>query len=385
MAEERVRGPDYASGSLTPEEEAQMAEHVKLWTARALRTEPIEAEKIVPALQNLYRAADLKAVPVVITTSPMAMALAGGFAAGLWHCLENNELPKGDSGPRVIAASIRVATDRALKHISGQSLEFQMPASTLQEIAASTIRATREAVTPGVPLSADLSGGRANSELVGFLLSCASRSMMMYQGGNMWASWECYLTACRDILGLRLKEFEKYAPWEQAAIHGGFRIMHERFCIVSDFPEALRIDDQNQPHCDFGPSHRWRDGWSLYHWHGIRIPATWIEEKEKLAPETALKWDNVEQRRAAGEIIGMHRVLDLLNCKVIDQHPNPEVGTLVEADIPEIGRERFLRVRCGTGREFALCVPPDTRSALEAQSWGWGKDPDDFVLPEVRT
>jgi len=93
----------------------------------------------------------------------------------------------------------------------------------------------------------------------------------------MWVGDSAYLTAYRDILGLELPCYKDYAYWEQAAIHGGFRVMHEKFCIVSDFPEIIKIDNQNMPHCEDGPSHRWRDGWSLYHWHGTSIPQEWIE------------------------------------------------------------------------------------------------------------
>src|SRR5690606_25305506 len=87
-----------------------------------------------------------------------------------------------------------------------------------------------------------------------FGLECARRWGNVYQGGNMWAGYDCYLTACRDILGLELREHEAYAYWEQAAIHGGFRVMHEEFCMVSDFPEAIRVDGRNLPHCETGPS-----------------------------------------------------------------------------------------------------------------------------------
>ena len=207
-----------------------------------------------------------------------------------------------------------------------------------------------------------------------------------YQGGNMWAAWDSYLTAARDILGLDLPQHVSYAFWEQAAIHGGFRVMHPDFCIVCDFPEILKVDDRNLPHCENGPSHRWRDGWSLYHWHGIRIPDAWIEDKTALTPAIALSWPNVEQRRAAIEIVGWARVLDELNAVTIDEDADPEIGSIVEVEIPEIGKERFLRVRCATGRMFALPMPPYIKTAIEGQAWSFGyDDPKDWLPPEVRT
>jgi hypothetical protein len=45
---------------------------------------------------------------------------------------------------------------------------------------------------------------------------------------------------------------------------------------------------------------------------------------------------------------------------------------------------RFLRVRCATGRDFVLSVPLQMRTALEANAWTYGMNPEDYQL-EVRT
>ena len=66
--------------------------------------------------------------------------------------------------------------------------------------------------------------------------------------------------------------------------------------------------------------------------------------------------------------LGGAKVLEQINAKVIDEDADPEIGTLLEADIPEIGKEKFLKVMCGTKREFALPVPPEMKTALEAQA-----------------
>lgn len=202
----------------------------------------------------------------------------------------------------------------------------------------------------------------------------------------MWIAWDSYLTAARDILGLRLPSHGAYKYWEDAAIHGGFRVLHPEFCIVSDFPEVLKVDDQNRPHCETGPSHRWRDGWSLYHWHGTVVPEEWIEDRASLTPEIALKWENIEQRRAACEILGWAKVLAALKGETIDKDDDPEIGELIEASIPGSGKERFLRVLCGTKREFVLPVPREMKTALQANAWTFGfDDMRQFFKPEVRT
>lgn len=201
----------------------------------------------------------------------------------------------------------------------------------------------------------------------------------------MWGQWDSYLTAARDILGLRLPEHEKYAAWEQCAIHGGFRIMHDEFCMVSDFPVHIKTDERNLPHCEDGPSHLWRDGWGFYSWHGVRVPRHWIEDRKSLSAKEALTQENMEQRRAACEIVGWHNILKELNAKTIDKHKNPMVGELLQVNLPDVGEERFLRVMCGTGREFALPVPPDMDTAENAQAW-LNMIPEGMsVIPNIRT
>ena len=58
-----------------------------------------------------------------------------------------------------------------------------------------------------------------------------------------------------------------------------------------------------------------------------------------LDPAIALTWENVEQRRCAAEIIGWDRVLNELPIRPIDTDPDPQVGALIEVDLPDIGTE----------------------------------------------
>ena len=136
---------------------------------------------------------------------------------------------------------------------------------------------------------------------VDFMLRCVKNWWNMAQGGNMWGAQDSYLSVFRDVFALQLPQHEKYKAWEACAVEGGYRIVHEEFCIVSDRPEILRVDNENRPHCENGPSHRWRDGWCLYHWHGVKIPGEWVTGKPPSAKD-ALTWSNIEQRRAACEI-----------------------------------------------------------------------------------
>lgn len=365
MTEKFVRTKTKASGSLTAEELELMKAHTEMWKARILRTESANKDfpKLKAAIEGIYESANLQKPIVILVSSPLIMAYAYGAAAAIW---ENRK--KGVADPvfpdkrNSVVDAVALATQTSKNPMSGTVLSNKSSADIRKE--------ARDACY-------NLTGD--------FGIACAKRWNNVAQFGAYNAFDDCYFTALRDIIGLDLPIFEKYKHWEQASVYGTYRVMHEKFCIVADFPEKLKMDDQNRPHCQDGPSHRWSDGWESYYWHGVRVPSEWINAPKNLTSKTAITWNNIEQRRAAIEIVGWSKVLEDLDVNVIDTDADPEIGELLEVTIPDIGKEKFLRVRCGTGRTFALPVPPEMTSAMMAQAWTWSLDLKDFVIPEVRT
>lgn len=200
---------------------------------------------------------------------------------------------------------------------------------------------------------------------------------------------------CHDISWLIFYEFfrkevgiincDKIEPLLKLATLCGWISAYDTDVVIQERPNFISFDDQKRLHCETGPAITYEDGFSVYAWHGVRIPAEWITHRSELSPQTALKWENMEQRRAACEIVGWARILRELNASVINSDEDPMVGTLVEVEIPEVGKERFLKVLCGTGREFAIPVPPTCHTALEANAWTFNIDGDTLRKLEVRT
>ena len=188
--------------------------------------------------------------------------------------------------------------------------------------------------------------------------------------------------------------FEEQCDVEFPVLEGLMRLAHssgwitvfDEWACIHDKPLFIKFDDQNRLHCENGPAIEYGDGTVVYAWHGVGVPDSWIADKENaLTADIALTWANVEQRRAACEILGWAKILDKLNATVVDEDEDPMIGTLLEVDIPEIGREKFLKVQCGTGRIFAIPVPPNVKTALEANAWTYGMDPEQLRDLEVRT
>lgn len=202
--------------------------------------------------------------------------------------------------------------------------------------------------------------------------------------GNQDASWLSFYDYMfeevipeKDHLARGLMELSLYCGWLN---------VYEDTVVFQDRPVFIKMDENDLLHSETGPAIEYSDGMTVHSWHGVRIPSDWIEKPETLTASIALGWENIEQRRCACEIIGWDNVLEELNCEVIDTDGDPSIGTLVEVDsVSGDGRDRFLRVVCGTGRKFALPVPPEMETALEAQCWGYNVPSDVITGIEVRT
>ena len=234
----------------------------------------------------------------------------------------------------------------------------------------------------------------------------------------MWSAWTSYFEAMRDVLKLQLPEFEKYQAWEECALHGGFRVLHEEFCIVSDFPVEIHKDSENRPHNDIGPSHRWRDGWSLWYIHGVRVTEQIVMRPQTLTIAQIDTEQNAEVRRVMMERFGMSRYIiesgskvqhrddfgllyrreiandePLVMVRVLNATPEPDGSLTTEEAIEIFGARTVNNLKKWKSRydrypkwlsflnqpthwkEYWLRVPPNMQTAHEAVAWTFGKTP----------
>ena len=212
-----------------------------------------------------------------------------------------------------------------------------------------------------------------------------------YNRTNLWGSqdlfWIGFYKFCEEI-GV------EYTEEQRAVLDINYRIAnqcewwwpYEGICFVSEKPTEVNWDG-DVLHGENKPAVLYEDGYSVYSWRGTNVPKEWITNPDSLTPEMAITWDNVEQRRCIAEILGWHNILSdkRLNARTINKDADPQIGELIEVDIPEVGTERFLKVVCGTDRDFALPVPPDMDTALDAQAWLNFCTTEDILQLEIRT
>ncbi len=219
---------------------------------------------------------------------------------------------------------------------------------------------------------------------VGSAVDSAVRSAgFSYFGGSIWnAGYGAWADYFNEACGVSIDRH-----FLDATESCGFYWTLDGVCFASERPSEINLDADGRLHCETGMSIRYAGtGWGLHHWHGTRVPAEWIEHRAELTAKEALSQQNIEQRRAALDIVGWHKALRELKAKVIDEHPDPRCGALVEVQLPDLDRKsRFIHAECGTGREFAIGVPPGIKTVVEAQAWLTGLPVSEFQFPTIRT
>lgn len=361
--------------SLTEEHRAQLQPWAEKWIANAMSTKPMDEEDYeicTKAVHDMYGFTGRKPPKVVFVPSPLVAIFATGFAsASIYQASKGfNAQITPDEG-LIYQATLAALDKDTSKYAVIRARPFKREGD----------------LSKWYVHNEDVKRQAASLNVDRFGRACAARSHSFRQGGNQWSSWSAYLSFFRHVVKLGEShgvDYSKWATWETLSERSGVRFVREQFCIISDRPRILKVDDRNRPHSENGPFSEWSDGFGMYAWHGTRVPAEWLLHKEKLDPATALNHPNVEQRRAAAEIVGWKKVLDTLKPKVIDKDKDPEIGTLLEVDLPDSKGTRFLQVKCGTGRTFVLPVPSEMRTALEANAWTYNLEPGQLKL-EART
>ena len=321
---------------LTPAQAAQMPAHRDKWIKIGLSTDPMmhgDKWEVEQAIRAMYRRANLtEPARVIFVPSPFVLRVAAGIAAGAIHVIRNGW-----------PASLGDAVDGAVRG------------------------AVRGAVY--------------------FLLRCAQQALYIEWGGNLWCGWTAWRTFFVQVCQLEIAALDELAMLETMHSRGGPFSLHSDFAMVSDRPRVLKRDAGGRLHSDSGPAIAYRDGWSLYFWHGLHIPRSheWvIEQSGKLTPDAIEAEPNAELRRVMLEVFGFENYLAQRKAKVIaadELHGQPR--RLLEINVggeklqvtevhngslePDGTRRRF---HLGAARDPRTRKPPRTPHEAVAHSYG---------------
>jgi hypothetical protein len=382
---------------ITPDQASRFPEWVKKWTDIGLSTDPADFEKAEIAALKAYELIGLKKPMVVLRVgSPLSATISGAMA---WCFLRSLFQVRAQVGDQVRDQVWDQVGDQVWDQVRaqvGDQVWDQVRAQVGDQVWDQVWDQVRAQVGDQVwdqvgdqvwdQVWAQV-GDQVGTQVWDQVRVRAQIKNALYnaRGGSFWASWVSQISFIRDVLGWSGSSLGRFEIDEELTKTCGWVWWHERVLVISDRPKEIHRDDNGRLHSHNGPSISYPDGWSLYHSHGTSIPEEWIKKPETLTPRLALGQSNAELRRAGCEILGWDLILSELGAHVIDTDSDPEIGQLVEIDIPDSGRERFLRVKCGTGRQFALPVPPTMQTALEANAWTYDIPVDLMQQKETRT
>ena len=131
-------------------------------------------------------------------------------------------------------------------------------------------------------------------------------------------SWVSFF---RDVCRWEDDALSRFALAEALA-NTGWQWWHSDVLALSDRPRFIKRNAAGRLHSDEGPAIEYRDGWSIYAWHGYRLPDTHyhlITARDKITPAMIEAEPNAELRRIALEIFGFDRFFEARGGKVIDK------------------------------------------------------------------
>jgi hypothetical protein len=368
---------------LTPEHEAIIPEFRAKWIALGESTARSSPAEMRDAVNGLYDSIGQKRVPIFVMDSPLGCIVAANlFRANIGDNIRANIW---DNIGANIGANI------------GDNIGANIWANIWANIGANIWANIRANIWDniGANIGANIGDNiRANirDNIWDNIGDNIGELKLTHENASMWGNhdlgWIAFASFFETIghaypanLATKLQALRRYHET------CGWLYCFDGMAFVSQLPTIVRRDETARLHCETGNAIEYADGYGFCAWRGTRIPSEWVFDRKSLSAKTAITWTNLEQRRiACSDIVGWAKILKELDAKIIDEDGDPQIGTLVEVKLPDLPQPaRFCRVLCGTGREFAVGVPREVKTALEAQAWMQNKPLKDFSLPEIRT
>ncbi|CAM5672748.1 hypothetical protein GCM10010329_42620 [Streptomyces spiroverticillatus] len=190
--------------------------------------------------------------------------------------------------------------------------------------------------------------------------------------GQHDAAWLSAFEGCGDRLaGLSL-----------VARNAGWWWPYENAVVISERPVALHRDEAGRLDCGEGPALAYPDGFALYAWRGMPVPAEFLDELAGLTPQRIRDEENAELRRVMLEFYGYDRYLAESGAEPVHRD---ETGILWRIALPDDEDAVMVEVvnstaePDGTHRTYWLRVPPTTRTAKEGVAWTFGLEGDVYT------
>lgn len=340
---------------LTKAQRERLPAYRQRWIEAALATTPIDRAAVEQAIAGLYR---MVGVPLP------AIHWCGGPRKAVQHFLDGPVKP-GEP----LAERIRIVT-------TGDTLPDLAPdvwsemAFTLRAPVSSTV-VDRVAEPFFDRLNLDLGERIARRSIVGGLFDAHNAAFYDF---------------ARSELGLA-EETEAYAQLAELARQVGWVMPFRNACYVAERPTRLERNESGRLHSADDAAIAFPDGYLLYAWKGIFVPARLILEPGRITAKLINAERNAELRRCMIERLGSERYLKDSGANLVGEDTT---GRLWRKEFASGDAWSVVEVVNGTEeadgsrKRYFLQVPPRCRTAREAVAWTYGLTEHEYVVA-IRT
>ncbi len=266
--------------ALTPEREKIIHAAAAEWLSAGHSTAPADFDRAEAAITRLYAAIDLPAPKFARFHSPLGAELFLNLIKKTWP----KEL--GDN----LRANLGDNLWDNLRDNLGANLGDNLGANLGANLRANL----------GANLRANL-GANLWDNLRANLGANLWDNQLAYTGTSFWGAWDYYLMwldgGGRVGAPYPAKEAAMLADHMEVCRTIGWWYPYGNICLLCDRPETLNLDTEGRLHGEGGPAMSFRDGYSLWALHGMRIDRQIIEKPETLTFEQVRDESNTEVRR----------------------------------------------------------------------------------------
>ncbi|MFD9872107.1 DUF6745 domain-containing protein [Streptomyces niveus] len=170
---------------------------------------------------------------------------------------------------------------------------------------------------------------------------------------------------------------ERLAGLAEVAAHAGWWWPYEKVTVVCERPVELHRDEAGRLDRGDGPALAYPDGFALYAWRGMPVPADFLAELTTLDPARIRTEENAELRRVMLEYYGYDRYLAESGAEPIGKDETGILWRIALDDDEDVVMVEVVNSTPepdGTSRTYWLRVPPNTRTAREGVAWTFGLD-----------
>jgi hypothetical protein len=360
--------------SLTGAQEQRLCEYRRAWLARGLRTDPADRNRAECAITELYRVAGYPRP---------SFAWCGSIYAAT---LETQRLRRSESVFTPLLEPLRASLRSSLALTVGERFRAALWASMWASLAVTLCSSLRDRLCAGLHAAAPVTAPPAF-------------------GGPHDACWIAFYQYAERELGAQFGGMcrQRLDWWSAIAESTGWWWPYKSAVVLAERPDRLEMEAISELgesdnlrlrlHCATGPAIRFRDGWSLWAWHGTLVPPEVVEMPESLTLERVRCASDPTIRDVLIERYGRERYQEEWNAhersRDRDSLGRPRILWVTEAP----GEEPVVVLETvnstpepdGSNRHFLERVPPWCASPSAALAWQWNIPEGRYIEPAVET